>query len=65
LKFWKTRKYYKNYAKKVLSESIDFLNERNVFKTILERHNLMGEAYELLHKLFPDYYDLKGNKIDK
>ncbi len=53
----------RRFVKKLISENMDLMNERNAYKTIIQKHNLMNEVNELLHQLMPELYDEKGRRI--
>ena len=53
-----------DYTKKLLRENIDFLNRKNVYKAVLEKHRLLKDANKLLHDLMPDCYDVNGEPIE-
>ena len=53
-----------DYTKKLLRENIDFLNRKNVYRAVLEKHGLLKDANKLLHDLMPDCYDSNGEPIE-
>lgn len=51
------------YLLRLLDENIDMHNHVAVYRTVLDRHGLLNEANELLHKIMPDSYDINGKEI--
>lgn len=42
------------YVKKLLSENIEYHNRNVCYRIILEKHNLLGEAEDLLKSIFDE-----------
>ena len=51
------------YLLRLLGENLDMHNHLIAYRTILEKHELLDEANELLHRIIPDSYDTNGKEI--
>lgn len=52
------------YTKKLLAENIDYHNKNVCYKLVLEKHNLLNEAEELLTKIYGSDNIIEKEKED-